>query len=177
MRYINLHLHYITLHRSAYASHITRCIHQRQFFHLVFLSHALSAHLTVYKRERWTHSKCFVDILQHIFYHESMTSVLYSFWQADDHQICWDVWEQSNWASVRRQLSSYLVTLTGRDAEWLPTHNSRYPPAPPDLHQSSTHSTQRPPTVRSCTASVNSAKLTQPRRRITYCIISRLTSN
>jgi len=28
--------------------HITHCIHRRQFFYLIFLSHALHAHSTVY---------------------------------------------------------------------------------------------------------------------------------
>ena len=32
-----------------YRAHITHCTHQRQFFHLVFHSHALRAHFTVYK--------------------------------------------------------------------------------------------------------------------------------
>jgi len=75
------------------------------------LSRALRAHSTLYNRERWTHSKCFGEILQHIFYNESMTSVLYGFWQADDHQMCSDAWKQSGWASVWRQLS-YNVAHT-----------------------------------------------------------------
>jgi len=42
-------------HLSAYAdvlAQITHCIRQRQFYRLVFFSHALRAHLTVYKMER-----------------------------------------------------------------------------------------------------------------------------
>jgi len=101
---------------------------------------------TVYKRQCWTHSKCFGEILQHIFYSESMTSVLYSLWQADDHQMCWGAWEQSSWASVRQRLS-YDVAFTSHDADRPHTHSSRYPHRPPGLHESYTHRTQRPPTL------------------------------
>ena len=40
--------------------------------------------------------------------------------------------------------------LTGRDSDCPHTHNSRYPHRPLGLHQSHTHRTQRPSTVRSC---------------------------
>ena len=53
-----------------------------------------------------------------------MTPVLYSFSQADDHQMCWGAWEQSSWASVWRQLS-YDVAVIGRDAD-PPTHTQFY---------------------------------------------------
>ena len=105
----------LSIRRCARA-HITHCIHQWQFFHLVFLSHASGAHSIVYERECRTRNKCFGEILKHIFYSELIMSVLYSFWQADDHQMCWGEWEQSNWASGWWQLS-YDVALTGHDAD------------------------------------------------------------
>ena len=53
-------------------AHITHCICQRQFFRLIFVSHALHVHSTVHKREHWTHSKCFEEILQHTFYYSQV---------------------------------------------------------------------------------------------------------
>jgi len=102
-------------------------------------------HSTVYKREHWTDSKCFGEILQHIYYTESMTSVLYSFWQADDHQMA----EAHGNTAAEHQYDGDVV-LTGRDADHPHTHNSRYPHQTVGLYQSYTHHTQRPSTVRFC---------------------------
>ena len=64
----------VSIRRCARTHHHT--LHTSKTF--FFLSHALPAHSTIYKRERWTHSKCFGEISQHIFYAELMTSVLKS---------------------------------------------------------------------------------------------------
>jgi len=101
-----------------------------------------------------------------------MASVLYSFSQADDHQIRWGTWEQSSWVSVRRWLR-YDVALTGRDADWPQTHNSRYPHRLLGLHQSYTHRTQRPPTMSFLWLAT--ARLAHPQWWATFCVISRLT--
>jgi len=140
--------------------------------HLVFFSHVLPAHWLSIKGNVGP-----IEILQLIFYSESMTPVVYSCWQTDNHKICWGAWEQSSWASVRRWLS-YNVAFTGRDADWPHTHNSRYPHCPLGLQQSFTHHTQRPPIIRSCFpagVTLAAATLAHPQRRITCCVISRLT--
>ena len=113
----------------------------------------VAAHWTIYTRERWTHSKCFGEILQHIFYSESMTSVLYSFWKADDHQICYGAWEQSSWATMVQWWLSYKLTspammLTAHTLTFLGIHISHRPLG---LHQSYIHCTQRLP-IMSCSA-------------------------
>ena len=132
----------------------------------------LTAHSTICKRERWTHSKCLGEILQHVFCNEPMTSVLYSFWKADDHQICWGTWEQSSWASVRRRQRSEFPSVVQTEATaaedslhqedgstrgtqccphlpwcWPATHCHSYPRYLCGLRQSFAHRMQRSPTV------------------------------
>ena len=145
-------------HRSAYADVLEHTSHTAYIkdseFRLVFLSHALAAHSTVYKRQRWAHSKCFGD---------STTYILH--WVNDVSAIqlltSWDAWKQSSWVSIRRRLS-YVVALTGRDADHPHTHNSWYLHRPPRLHQSYTQRTQRPPIARSCYYSLAGGRYVGP---------------
>jgi len=65
------------------------------------------------------------SVLERFYNNESRTWVLYSFWKADDHQVCWGAWKQSSWGPVWRRLS-YHNALTGLGTDHLPTHNSRY---------------------------------------------------
>ena len=83
--------------------------------HLVFFSHVLPAHWLSIKGNVGP-----IEILQLIFYSESMTPVVYSCWQTDNHKICWGAWEQSSWASAWWRLS-YDVAFISRDDDQLHT--------------------------------------------------------
>jgi len=103
---------------------ITHCIHQRQFFHFVQspVMQCVTCSFNCLQRD-WTHSKCFGEILQRILY-ESMTSVLYSFWQADVHQLCCNAWEVR---AAECQFDSDQIKMSPSLGANCPhTYNSRY---------------------------------------------------
>jgi len=84
--------------------------------------------------------------------------------------------EQSSWAT---SVSSTAIKLRCHPHWpwcWPPTHSRRYLHLALGLHQSYTHLTQRPPTVRFCSAATVprpvAATLAHARQRVTRCIMT-----
>ena len=83
-------------HHSAYADVLEHTSHTPYINDIFPVSSSSVMHYLLIRLYIKGNAGLIANVLENFYNIYSVTLVLYSFWKADDYQICWGAWEQSS---------------------------------------------------------------------------------